>query len=71
MLKLLPLRITSMGLRKLYIAETRVCSLKALRTGSESYGRILVSVLLHKFPPEQLQLHVSREVGEDQCGWMK
>ena len=52
------------GLRRLYdFVETHVRSLRSLGVNSDSYGGILVSVLLNKLPSE-LQLFVSREVGE-------
>ena len=54
------------GLRHLYdIVESNVRSLKALGVKSESYGALLSSVLVTKLPNE-LQLIVSRQAGEDE-----
>lgn len=52
------------GLRHLYdLVETQVRGLKSLGVESNSYGSLLSSVLIQKIPPE-LQLILSREVGE-------
>ena len=54
------------GLRQLYDqVESHVRSLKSLGVKSESYGGLLSSVLLNKLPHD-LQLLVSRKIGESE-----
>ena len=54
------------GLRHLYdTVESQVRGLKSLGVSAESYGSLLVSVLLNKLPQE-LRLIVSRQVNEEE-----
>jgi len=58
------------GLRHLVdTVEIHVRGLKALDVTSESYGSLLMSVLLSKLPQE-LRLLLSRKVGEGSGQWM-
>ena len=53
------------AIRHMYdLVETHVRGLKSLGVNSDSYGSLLLSVLIQKIPPE-LQLILSREIGGD------
>ena len=53
------------GLRHLYdLVESHVCGLQSLGVSSDSYGNLLSSVLVSKLP-QDLQLIVSRKIGDE------
>ena len=53
------------GLRRLYDAnETNVRGLRALEVEAESYGSLMVSILINKMPPE-IRLIVSRNLNSE------